>query len=381
MLGLVMIVKDEAAGIVATLESVRPWIDRWTILDTGSTDGTQDLIRKTLADIPGELHEEPFVDFSTSRNRALELHGEVSAFTLMLSGDELLHDGARLRAFCEAHRSTSAGAFYVEVRSPGLAYKSARLARASAGWRYTGVTHEVLVGPDSPPTITVPAVFVEHGNRRTAAESRSRWELDLKLLRTAPVGDTRAAFYTAQTLECLGMFRDALAAYDYRISLGGWAEEVYESLFRKARVLGRLGCLWAEVQQAYLDAYAFDPRHAEPLYEVAKHWHALEQYALAYLFASRAAALPVPDVALFVDAEVYAWRAADLAAVNGWYLAEKTGDSTVLEAGHAAASHALAGRPDDERLRANRDFYLRAREAEIQRWAEAELAAATLKTS
>ena len=40
-LGLVMIVKDEVATINITLGSLRDHIDYWTIVDTGSTDGTQ----------------------------------------------------------------------------------------------------------------------------------------------------------------------------------------------------------------------------------------------------------------------------------------------------------------------------------------------------
>ena len=36
-----MIVKDEAATIQTTLASVRDHTDDWTIVDTGSTDGTQ----------------------------------------------------------------------------------------------------------------------------------------------------------------------------------------------------------------------------------------------------------------------------------------------------------------------------------------------------
>ena len=62
LLGLVMIVKNEARGIVDTLASVIPFVDRWTILDTGSTDGTQDLIRQHVGP-DGQLFEEPFVDF------------------------------------------------------------------------------------------------------------------------------------------------------------------------------------------------------------------------------------------------------------------------------------------------------------------------------
>lgn len=40
-LGLVMIVKNEVATINKTLASMRDMIDYWTLVDTGSTDGTQ----------------------------------------------------------------------------------------------------------------------------------------------------------------------------------------------------------------------------------------------------------------------------------------------------------------------------------------------------
>lgn len=95
---LCLIVKDSGEKIVKALESWIPIIDHWTILDTGSTDGTQDRIRKTLSTIPGTLYEEPFsnfffdcfgnemsqkqitdlfgtlpFDFAKARNRSLEL--------------------------------------------------------------------------------------------------------------------------------------------------------------------------------------------------------------------------------------------------------------------------------------------------------------------
>jgi len=50
-LGLMMIVKNEKDVILRCLKSVLPIIDYWTIVDTGSTDGTQDIIKSFLQKI------------------------------------------------------------------------------------------------------------------------------------------------------------------------------------------------------------------------------------------------------------------------------------------------------------------------------------------
>ena len=68
-----MIVKNEAHVIRRCLDSVRPFIDCWVIVDTGSTDGTQELIREVMRDIPGELRERPWKNFAHNRNEALSL--------------------------------------------------------------------------------------------------------------------------------------------------------------------------------------------------------------------------------------------------------------------------------------------------------------------
>ena len=44
-----MIVKNEAPVIRRCLDSVRSLIDTWVIVDTGSSDGTQQIIRELLA--------------------------------------------------------------------------------------------------------------------------------------------------------------------------------------------------------------------------------------------------------------------------------------------------------------------------------------------
>lgn len=88
-----MIVKNEALSIQQTVESVKGIVDRYCILDTGSTDNTVSLIESSFGSTPGHVYVEEFVDFATTRNRVLELAGTDCKYTLMLSGDEYLRNG------------------------------------------------------------------------------------------------------------------------------------------------------------------------------------------------------------------------------------------------------------------------------------------------
>jgi hypothetical protein len=84
-LGLAMIVKNEADTIGATLDAARSHVDGWTLLDTGSTDGTaRGAKRSALARaLPGTVHSAEFGGFARARNLALQTHGPRTAYTLM----------------------------------------------------------------------------------------------------------------------------------------------------------------------------------------------------------------------------------------------------------------------------------------------------------
>ena len=319
LLGLAMIVKNEAHGIAETLRSFKPIIDRWTILDTGSTDGTQDAIREILDGIPGHLYEEPFVDFSTSRNRALDLHGTSTMFVVMPDSDDQLVNATALRAFCESRRTAYGlghDAYLLNLRRGNdLNYYLPLVIRTGLGWRYYGRVHECSGRLDAPsPVIHVPSAYLTKTWKEQSLEAtKARWQRDLELLRAdllANPKDPRAAFYLGQTYECLGRPEDALRAYQHRIELGGWFEETFIAKLRTAKILHALNRPWAEVQQTFLDAHQFDPKRAEPLYHIAKHYYDRDEHALVCLFAGRASALPTPETSLFVDLEAYEWTIA-----------------------------------------------------------------------
>jgi hypothetical protein len=366
LLGLVMIVKNEAHGIVETLKTFRPVIDYWTILDTGSTDGTQDIIRRELAEVAGQLIEEPFVDFSTSRNRALDLHGERTTFTIMPDSDDRLVGAHVLRHFLTVHEkavSSAHEAYLTNIRRGELSYFLPLVTRTKANWRYWGRVHECCGGPGRPPaTMHIPGVEVmQHQEAQSLEATKARWQRDLELLRADHATDPRnprTAFYLAQTLDCLGQHEEALEMYALRVKIGGWFEETFEAKLRCARMMEAMHRPWPEVQQAYLDAHTLDKRRAEPLYAIAeRYYHGYpgvekDNLPLTYLFARRAMELSAPNVTLFVDHDVYSWKAAHLVAIAGYYLGDEA-----LRAGARAADHAVAKHPGDELIRSNRSFY------------------------
>lgn len=363
LLGLVMIVKNEAHGIAETLASFRPYVDRWTILDTGSTDGTQRIILETLADLPGQLFEEPFVDFSTSRNRALDLHGEQTRFAIMPDSDDILEDANQLRAYLQDAERRNVGSFHLNLDwGADLQFYLAVLSSTTGGaYRYKGRVHEVLHGPGTPEKMPV-VRFRKVARAESLVATTARWERDKAMLeaelRDSP-NDPRSLFYLAQSYDCLGENDRALALYQQRVAVGGWHEETFEAMLRCGRMMVRLGRPWVESQQAFLDAYAFSPERAEPLQEIAQHYHESDHHALTSLFASRASALKHPNATLFVNRHVYDVASHDLAAISTYYVNQRARSPELALQGLRAAERALATNRHDHRLRNNRSFYCR----------------------
>ncbi len=102
--------------------------------------------------------------------------------------------------------------------------------------------------------------------------------------------------------------------------MGGWAEEVWYSLFEVAKLSERLELPAATIVHRYLEAYDFRSQRAEPLVELARFYRERKQYVLAHLFASRAILLVRPDDTLFLDAATYEWRAIDEYAVASYWI-------------------------------------------------------------
>ena len=347
----VMMVKNEARGIEKTLLSVKDHVDKIVILDTGSTDDTVDIVHRVFAEnaIDGKIVVEKFVDYSTTRNRALALADECGyIFTLMFSGDEYLENGAELRAFLETKRDSKSPfdeAFHTNV-SLGCIYPSTRITRCQSGWKYSGVTHEYISKPNHPlPVHMTPGLIVHEWHQQTDEENNRKWRRDEKLLlrelKKHP-DDVRTVFYLAQTYRCLGDFVRAKRYYSKRVEMGGYVEEIYDSLFNIADITG--------LDEDYLKVYAHSPHRAEPLVKLAERW--VDTPQVSYLYASHACELPLlqPGKYLFMDEEAYSFRRWELLGRSAWYVGQ-------YYKGVHALNQALKARPGMPHLLENLEWY------------------------
>ena len=346
-----MIVKNEAQIIERCLESLRPHIDFWVIVDTGSSDGTQDLIRALLREVPGELHARPWKDFAHNRTEAIRLAEAKADYLLFCDADMSLvvHDP-------NWKEMLVADSYLVAQRyDDGLYYANVRLvnARLTGGrsWRYWGSTHEycgsVAMEHDREPAFIDTIEFLDHadGSSRPDKYARDRVLLERDLadleqlecvlayeperaeIRSQVMElrhlEARNIFYLAQTYREVGRLDESLKMYERRVALGGWFEEVWYSHYQIARVSEQLGLSEATVLERYLRAYEYRPQRAETLVNLARYYRVQERHALAHLFARRAVDIPRPTSDhLFIEGACYDWLNRDEYAVSAFWVGE-----------------------------------------------------------
>ncbi|MBT2470556.1 hypothetical protein J7E97_22465 [Streptomyces sp. ISL-66] len=134
--------------------------------------------------------------------------------------------------------------------------------------------------------------------------------------------NSRYVFYLAQSWRGAGEPKRALAAYDRRAAMGGFAEEVFCAQLYAARLAADLGRPSAQVMDRFLRAHESRPGRAEALGDLARMCRNDRRWPLAYLFARQAAQAPYPADILFVEFEWYDWRALDELAVAAYWVGE-----------------------------------------------------------
>ena len=260
-----MIVKNESAVIRRSLTSAKPLIDYWVIVDTGSTDGTQEIIREVMKGIPGELHERPWVNFEVNRNQALELAKEKGDYLLFIDADEefVISDP---KAYAKLDQDCYLMKVHEQIDN-SIDYTRALLVSSRLPWRWEGVLHELLECPSHPPSYLLEGIKVVSRSAEGArAKDPKKYLNDAAVLEEALKKDpnnSRYTFYLAQSYLNAQEYAKSLKNYQKRAKMGGFDEEVFISLYVSGHLQEKLGLLSELFIDSYWKAYHARPTRAD----------------------------------------------------------------------------------------------------------------------
>ena len=309
---LYMIVKNEAHIIQRCLRAIKPFIDSYSISDTGSTDTTMDLILEEMAGIPGVLTSDPWQDFGANRNIALSR--ATGDFAIRVDADETVHCTTDTLAL-----STEFDAYDVQILHEGLGMWQTRIIRNDSKWTWKERTHEYLVhdGPQKTAKLdSLTIASIDDSHRRQTGQKLIN---DLYLLETGEQ-NSRNTFYLAGTLWDLKRLEEAMAKYYERASMGGWEEEIYYSLWRGAECKRRLSKPFHEVAGALFAAYIYRPWRHEALASLCGLLRDQKKWDESYRLSSKIPEPPPDNLFINTSAE---WVILEEHALASYYLGKK----------------------------------------------------------
>lgn len=267
-------------------------IDKWTILDTGSTDETLNIIKRVLVGKKeGNLYEEPFINFKDSRNRLLDLAGNDCKYILTL--DDTYRIKGDLRYFLNEVRSDQySDSFSLFIQSDDTKYGSNRIIKTNSGLRYIYKIHEVISDKNNI-NIVIPETktFIlderfDYMEKRTMERKKLDLELLMEEYEENP-NNPRTYYYLAQTYNLLEDFDKAFYYFIKRCEFinSGFLQERVDAAFEAARIANfKLNKPWNECEELYNKAFKIDESRPESLYFIGIHYYLENNFTLAYKF-------------------------------------------------------------------------------------------------
>lgn len=349
-----MIVKNGEATLARCIGSIHRYVDEINVYDTGSTDGTLALLDLLAAESdPGAApirvrRGEWRNDFAWAREQSFAMASHDMGWIVLVDADEEVVGAGELRALVrEATPDVDGFVIYWDIErddagNTTLQAWRERLVRRSAGFRWRGAAHTVLVPPPDRPAnlVAVPRErlkFVHHRERDRWHPGRALDILEGEIESSGPEDvDARTLFYLAGEQMWRGDFE---AAAD---SLQRFLERAETSApeLRAVAVHRLATCLRAarRVEEAIrleLDSQRELPHWPETALGLAASYAALERWNESERWARRTLDLGEP-------ASVFLHRPLELRVVPHLRLAEAH-----LEQGRPAQAVASFGRARD----------------------------------
>lgn len=337
-----MIVKNESKIIVRLIETVKDVIDYYIISDTGSSDNTISLIKRTMKKygIPGEVPQVEWKNFSYNRQVALEhaYRNPEIEYVMFIDADEELRTGPNIKDFKTLKRNhlskLTKDCYHVKKKYTGSDYYVPMFIKTThLPWIWKGVVHEYLdtqkqegVEPHEADYIDDGLVY-NHVNFGEGANShglttKQKYMRDVGLL-TAEIEknptDTRSMFYLAQSYYDAQEYEESYKRYKQRADMGGWDQEVFYSLYRMGICSMLCNKPYETILSHMMMAYEYRPTRLEPLFELCKYCREHDMFNQGYLFGKWALSLPANNDVLFVHRYMHDYALLDHLSLCAYY--------------------------------------------------------------
>ena len=312
-ISLVMIVKNEKHVIERCLRSVKNLLDYWVIVDTGSIDGTQEVVKNFLKDLPGELHERPWINFAHNRNEAMQLAKSKADYLLFIDADDYL-------VFSEEFVLPELKAdLYSILQRDGIGntFRDQHvflLVKNNGEFEWAGKIHEYLKTTTQRPKSheLIPHVYNKYNSDGNRSKDQSKCLKDIEILKQAIKEDpsgSREIFYLAHTYYSIEEYAESMFWYKKSAEMGEDPIEVYCSLLYVALCQQRLNDDSDEFLNSFSKAHLYRPSRAEAIYEMARYYTEKQNYFLGYTLSRIAISIPLTTDNLLVESWVYDWGA------------------------------------------------------------------------
>lgn len=302
LINLCIMVKNGGSEFKEMLQRNLPIIDRWTILDTGSTDDTIQHVHDILiGKKKGQLYQEPFINFRDSRNRCLELAGMRCKYNIMLD-DTYVAEG-ELRDFLHTVRSDQfADSFSILIKSHDSQYYSNRITVAQYKLRYIYTMHEVIQDKNNV-NVVIPAnkawihdIRSDYMEKRTMGRKQYDLYCLFEMIKEEP-DNPRHLYYIAQTYSLIDDYEKA-AEWFYKRAFHpntGFDQEKVDALFEMTRLYNfKLNKPWEECEKWYKMVHEWDKERPEASYFIGIHYYLEDKKEIAFEYFKRAFQIGFP---------------------------------------------------------------------------------------
>jgi glycosyltransferase involved in cell wall biosynthesis len=305
-----MMVKNERKVIERCLASIKSLIDYWVIVDTGSSDGTQRIIREYLKDIPGELHERPWIRFDHNRNESLLLAKNKGDYLLIIDADDWLQIPNTFRLPNLVKDYYAVEFIHSKCRSMEVFLINNRI-----DWKWVGVVHEAIDLRKASGVILKGIIRWKGFDGNRSEDMQKKNLSDAQILETAlqdEPDNSRYVFHLATCYEAAGRYELALKYYEKRVKMDGDHREIFYSFYRFAVMQRMLNMKPDIFINSYLKAYLYRSHRVEPLYWLAIYFYQTNCPVLSYLITRYALKVPFRDDLYFTQYQIYETDLKDL---------------------------------------------------------------------